>query len=163
MSATDDLLRNARAHAEAFAGGGLPIPPARRVAVIACMDARVNPYAILGLAEGDAHIIRNAGGIVTDSEIRSLALSQHLLGTEEVELIHHTDCGVFKFSEPDFVSRLERETGARPPWEVPPATDLEASVRESVRRVRESPFVPHKQSVRGFVYDVETGRLREVR
>lgn len=162
MSATDDLLRNAQAYADGFDKAGLPIPPARKVAVVACMDARVNPYAILGLSEGDAHIIRNAGGVVTEAEIRSLALSQHLLGTEEIVLIHHTDCGIFNFSEADFVSRLQRESGERPGWEVPTATDLDASVRDSIRRIRQSPFILRKESVRGFVYDVETGRLREV-
>ena len=162
MSATDDLLRNNEAYAQSFDAGDLPMPPAKKVAVLACMDARVIPSRILGLQTGDAHIIKNAGGVVTDDAIRSLAISQHLLGTEEIILIHHTDCGMLTFTDEEFAERLERETGERPSWAPRAFTDLEEDVRESIRRLRESPFIPRKHSIRGFVYDVTTGRLSEV-
>ena len=163
VSHTDQLLENNQAYAEAFDKPDLPLPPAKKVAVIACMDARLLPSKILGLEEGDAHVIRNAGGVVTDDEIRSLAISQHLLGTEEVVLVHHTDCGMLTFTDEQFASRLEGETGIRPAWSAECFDDLEQSVRESIARIKESPFIPRKGSVRGFVYEVETGRLREVR
>jgi carbonic anhydrase len=144
------------------AKGSLPLPPAKGVAVLACMDARVDPYGILGLAEGDAHVIRNAGGAVTDDAIRSLAISQHLLGTSEIILIHHTDCGMLTFTDDQFKDMLEQEAGARPSWAVETFTDLDQDVRDSIARVKSSPFVPRRDGVRGFVYDVKDGTLREV-
>jgi carbonic anhydrase len=162
MSVTDDLLRNNEAYADGFDKADLPLPPAKRLAVVACMDARLNPYAILGLEEGDAHVIRNAGGVVTDDEIRSLAISQRLLGTEEVILIHHTDCGMLTFTDDEFKAAVQKDTGIKPEWAVEAFGDLEEDVRQSIARVKASPFVPKKDSVRGFVYEVETGRLREV-
>ncbi len=162
MTVTDQLLANARAYAEAFDKADLPSPPARKVAIVACMDARLNPHALLGLSEGDAHVIRNAGGVVTDEEIRSLAISQHLLGTEEIVLIHHTECGMLTFTDEEFADRLEEATGARPTWAAHAFSDLEEDVRAAIRRIEESPFIPHKDSVRGFVYDVKSGELREV-
>lgn len=162
MSAIDELLRNNEAFAEGFDKGDQPRPPARKVAIVTCMDARLNPYPILGLAIGDAHVIRNAGGVITDDEIRSLAISQHLLGTEEIMLIHHTDCGMLTFSDAEFEQMLEREAGRRPEWPARSFSDLEESVRDSIRRIMQSPFVPRKDEVRRFVYDVKTGRLDEV-
>ncbi len=162
MSVTDELLSNAEAYAERFDKGDLPLPPGKPIAIVACMDARLVPSRILGLEEGDAHVIRNAGGLVTDDEIRSLAISQRLLGTREIVLIHHTDCGMLTFTDEDFRATLEDETGSAPEWVPGSFTDLDADVRESMRRVRESPFIPHRDAVRGFVYDVKTGRLREV-
>ena len=163
MTTTDELLRNNEAYAAAFDAGGLPMPPAKRVAVLSCMDARVIPSRILGLELGDAHIIKNAGGVVTDDAIRSLAISQNLLGTEEIVLIHHTDCGMLTFSDDELADRLERETGERPTWQAQAFTDLEQDVRASIAALRASPFLPRKDAIRGFVYDVETGRLSEVR
>ena len=162
MSQTDELLKNNEAYAEKFDKGGLPLPPARKVAVVACMDARLNPSYLLGLEEGDAHVIRNAGGVITDDEIRSLAISQHLLGTEEIMLIHHTDCGMLTFSDAEFEQMLEQETGQRPEWRARSFSDLEENVRDSIQRITESPFVVRKDQVRGFIYDVNTGRLDEV-
>jgi carbonic anhydrase len=162
MSVTDDLLRNNEAYADGFDKADLPLPPAKKLAVVACMDARLNPYAMLGLEEGDAHVIRNAGGVVTDDEIRSLAISQRLLGTEEVILIHHTDCGMLTFTDDEFKASIQKDTGIKPEWAVEAFPDLEEDVRQSIARVKASPFVPKKDSVRGFVYEVETGRLREV-
>jgi carbonic anhydrase len=162
MSQTDALLENNQAYVEDFGKGELPLPPAKKVAVIACMDARIVPSKILGLSEGDAHVIRNAGGVVTDEEIRSLAISQNLLGTEEVILIHHTDCGMLTFDDEEFAQKLENETGQRPDFEAHAFRDLEENVRESIATIKESPFIPHKNSVRGFIYEVESGRLREV-
>ena len=163
MSATDELLRNAERYAETFDRGELPMPPAKRVAILACMDARVNPYGLLGLGEGDAHVIRNAGGVVTDDAIRSLAISQRLLGTEEIVLIHHTDCGMLSFKDDDFRRQVEQETGVKPPWAAEAFDDLEQDVRQSIARIKTSPFVPNKDSVRGFVFDVGTGKLTEVK
>jgi|SRR5919199_1715634 carbonic anhydrase len=162
MSAIDEFLNNNEAFAESFDKGDLPLPPAKKVAIVACMDARLNPYPILGLSIGDAHVIRNAGGVITDDEIRSLAISQHLLGTEEIMLIHHTDCGMLTFTDEDFTQMLETQTGQRPDWGARSFSDLEENVRDSIRRIRESPFIPRKDEVRGFVYDVKTGRLSEV-
>jgi carbonic anhydrase len=162
MSQTDDLLANNETYAQSFAQAGLPAPPARKVAVIACLDARVNVYGILGLNEGDAHVIRNAGGVVTDDEIRSLAISQRLLGTEEIILIHHTDCGMLTFTDDEFRNSIQRETGIKPGWAAESFTDVETDVRQSMARIQASPFIPRKDSVRGFVYETETGRLREV-
>jgi carbonic anhydrase len=162
VSATDDLLRNAEAYAASFDKADLPLPPARKVAVVACMDARLNPYGLLGLAEGDAHIIRNAGGVVTDDEIRSLSISQRLLGTEEIVLIHHTDCGMLTFTDDEFKRAVQDDVGIKPQWAVEAFDDLDEDVRQSIERIRSSPFIPRKDSVRGFVYDVHTGGLREV-
>jgi carbonic anhydrase len=162
MSVTDELLHNAEAYAEAFDKGDLPLPPARKVAVLACMDARLNPYGLLGLQEGDAHVIRNAGGVVTDDEIRSLSISQRLLGTEEIILIHHTDCGMLTFTDDDFKRQVQDDTGIKPEWAAEAFPDLDEDVRQSIARIQASPFIPRKDSVRGFVYEVESGRLREV-
>jgi carbonic anhydrase len=162
LSATDDLLRNNEAYAASFDKGGLPSPPARKVVVLACMDARLDPARALGLEEGDAHVIRNAGGVVSEDAIRSLAISQHLLGTAEIVLVQHTDCGLLTFTDEEFAERLERETGGRPDWRAHTFADLDANVRDSIRRIEQSPFLPRTDSVRGFVYEVETGRLREV-
>ena len=161
MSTTDDLLRNAETYATSFDDGSLPMPPARKVVVVACMDARLNPYGLLGLKEGDAHIIRNAGGVVTDDTIRSLSISQRLLGTEEILLIHHTDCGMLTFSDDDFKSQVQADVGIKPEWAVETFKDLDEDVRQSMARVKASPFIP-KKNVRGFVYQVEDGALREV-
>jgi carbonic anhydrase len=155
-------LENAERYAEEFDRGDLPLPPAKRVAVLACMDARLNPAAVLGLSEGDAHVIRNAGGVVTDDEIRSLSISQRLLGTEEIILIHHTDCGMLTFDDDAFRRALQEETGIKPEWAVEAFDDLEGDVRQSIARIKSSPFIPKKDRVRGFVYDVRTGRLAEV-
>ena len=162
MSATDELLANNAEYAEKFDKGGLPLPPAKKVAIIACMDARVMPALILGLKEGEAHVIRNAGGVVTDDEIRSLAISQRLLGTEEVILIHHTDCGMLTFNDDEFRQAIQADTGIKPTWSAEAFGDLEDDVRQSIARIKASPFIPRKDSVRGFVYDVETGKLNEV-
>jgi carbonic anhydrase len=163
MSVTDELLANADRYAEAFDRGELPMPPAKRVAVLACMDARLNPYGLLGLSEGDAHVIRNAGGVVTDDEIRSLAISQRLLGTEEIILIHHTDCGMLTFTDDDFRRQIQADTGIKPEWAAEAFDDPEEDVRQSIARIKASPFIPKKDHVRGFVFDVQTGRLTEVR
>ena len=162
MAVTDDLLSNATNYAKAFDRGDLPLPPAKHVAVVACMDARLNVYGLLGLEEGDAHVIRNAGGVVTDDEIRSLVISQRLLATTEIILIHHTDCGMLTFTDDDFRRQVQRDTGIKPEWAVEAFDDLEEDVRQSIARIKASPFIPHKESVRGFVYDVKTGELGEV-
>ncbi len=162
MTETDRLLENARAYAEDFDGPDLPAPPSKRVAVLACIDARLVPTRLLGLNEGEAHIVRNAGGVVTEDAIRSLSLSQHLLGTEEIVLIHHTDCGMLKITDEEFAAKLEEETGRRPEWSAQAFSDLEQDVRDSIARLKASPFIPRKESIRGFVYDVKTGELREV-
>jgi carbonic anhydrase len=162
MSVTDELLENAERYAAEFDKGDLPLPPAKRVAVVACMDARLNPNGLLGLTEGDAHVIRNAGGVITDDEIRSLAISQRLLGTEEIILIHHTDCGMLTFGDDDFRRQLQQETGIKPEWAAEAFQDLEEDVRQSIARIKASPFIPRKNAVRGFVYDVTTGELSEV-
>ncbi len=162
MSVTNELLANAERYAERFDKGALPLPPARKVAVVACMDARLNPYGLLGLREGDAHVIRNAGGVITDDEIRSLSISQRLLGTEEIILIHHTDCGMLTFTDDEFRRSVQDEVGIKPEWAPESFSDLDEDVRQSMARIEASPFIPRKDSIRGFVYDVETGRLREV-
>jgi carbonic anhydrase len=162
MSRTDELIANNRSYAERFDQADLPKPPGKKVAVVACMDARVNPYGLLGLADGDAHIIRNAGGVITDDAIRSLAISQRLLGTEEIVLVHHTDCGMLSFTDHAFQQQIAADTGVKPPWSPEAFDDLEADVRQSMARVRTSPFLPNADSVRGFIYEVETGRVREV-
>jgi carbonic anhydrase len=163
MSEIDQLLENAQRYGDAFDKGDLPLPPAKRVAIVACMDARLNPYALLGLSEGDAHVIRNAGGVITDDEIRSLSISQRLLGTEEIMLIHHTDCGMLTFSDDAFRRQVQEETGVKPEWAAEAFDDLETDVRQSIARIKASPFIPKKERIRGFVYEIETGRLREVR
>ena len=162
MSVTDELLANNEAYASQFDKGELPLPPAKKVAVVACMDARLDPARVLGLEEGDAHVIRNAGGVVTDDEIRSLAISQRLLGTEEVVLIHHTDCGMLTFSDDEFKRSIQDETGIKPEWAAEAFGDLDEDVRQSIARIKASPFIPRKDAIRGFVYEVETGKLREV-
>jgi carbonic anhydrase len=161
MSTTDDVLRNAEQYASSFDKGDLPMPPGRKLAVVACMDARLIPTKVLGLQEGEAHVIRNAGGVVTDDTIRSLAISQHKLGTEEIILIHHTDCGMLTFKDDEFREQLQDETGVKPAWAAESFTDLDRDLRQSIERIRNSPFIPNK-NVRGFVYEVETGKLREV-
>jgi carbonic anhydrase len=162
MSVTDELLRNNEAYAQSFEKGDLPLPPARGVAVVACMDARLDVHKILGLQEGDAHVIRNAGGVITDDEIRSLAISQRLLGTTEIVLIHHTDCGMLTFSDDELKQQIQEDVGIKPHFSMESFSDLEEDVRQSIARIQANPFVPNKDSVRGFVYEVETGRLREV-
>src|ERR687885_1752212 len=162
MSVTDELLENNAAYAESFEKGDLPLPPARGVAVVACMDARLDVHKALGLELGDAHVIRNAGGVVTDDEIRSLAISQRLLGTEEVILIHHTDCGMLTFNDDEFRRQIQEDTGIKPAWSAEAFEDLEEDVRQSINRIKASPFIPKKDSIRGFIYEVETGRLRQV-
>ena len=162
MSVTDELLRNNEGYAASFDKGDLPLPPAKKVAVLACMDARLSPYGALGLTEGDAHVIRNAGGVVTDDEIRSLAISQRLLGTEEIILIHHTDCGMLTFTDDQFKRQIQDDVGIKPEWAAESFPDLDEDVRQSIARIKASPFIPRKDSVRGFVYDVKTGRLREI-
>ena len=161
MSVTDELLANNARYAETFSGP-LPLPPAKHVAVVACMDARLDVYRILGLKEGEAHVIRNAGGVVTDDEIRSLTISQRLLGTREIILIHHTDCGMLTFTDDQFKRSIQDETGIKPPWAAEAFPDLEEDVRQSIARIKASPFVPHKDAIRGFVFDVATGKLNEV-
>ena len=161
MSATDQYLKNNQAYAAQFSGP-LPLPPSSHVAVVACMDARLNVYGILGLGDGEAHVIRNAGGVVTEDEIRSLAISQRLLGTTEIILIHHTDCGMLTFTDDGFKRSIQDETGIKPEWAAEAFTDLDEDVRQSVARIKASPFVPHKDSIRGFVFDVATGKLNEV-
>ena len=162
MTVTDELLANAERYAATFDKGDLPMPPARQIAVVACMDARLNPYGLLGLSEGDAHVIRNAGGVITQDELRSLAISQRLLGTREIVLIHHTDCGMLTFTDQGFRDDIAAETGIRPSWASEAFTDLDADVRQSMARVHAETSIPIKDSVRGFVYDVSTGVLREV-
>ena len=162
MSTTDELVHNNEAYAASFDKGDLPLPPGKKVAVVACMDARLQVYEVLGLDVGDSHIIRNAGGVVTDDVIRSLAISQRLLGTEEIVLIHHTDCGMLTFTDDQFKADLEQETGIKPAWAAEAFTDLDADVRQSIARIKASPFIPRTDAVRGFVYDVHTGTLREV-
>ena len=161
MSATDDYLRNNAAYAAGFSGP-LPLPPSRHVAVVACMDARLNVYAILGLKDGEAHVIRNAGGVITDDEIRSLAISQRLLGTTEIILIHHTACGMLTVTDDSFKQSIQVDTGLRPPWAVEAFTDVEEDVRQSRARILASPYIPYKDDIRGFVFDVATGKLNEV-
>ena len=162
MSAIDELLGNNASYAEAFEKGSLEMPPAKQIAVVACMDARLETGILLGLAEGDAHIIRNAGGVVSDDVIRSLTISQRLLGTREIMLIHHTDCGMLTFTDADLNQQILEETGLKPPFAMEAFADLDADVLQSVARIKASPYIPHTDQVRGFVYDVKTGKLREV-
>jgi carbonic anhydrase len=158
----DDLLVNNEHYAADHGQSHVPIRPVKRLVVVACMDSRLDLFAALGLKLGDAQVLRNAGGVITDDVIRSVAISQRVLGTEEIVLIHHTDCGMQKISDDDFLTQIAEETGVRPSFAIEAFDDVDASVRQSIARVRNSPFVPHKDSVRGFVYDVDTGRLREV-
>ena len=162
MTVTDELLRNKAEFARSFSNGDLPMPPGKHLAVVACMDARVNVYALLGLHEGEAHVIRNAGGVVTEDVIRSLAISQWLLGTREIILIHHTDCGMLTFSDDQVKADIEADTGLRPHFALEAFSDLERDIRQSIARIKASPFVANKDSVRGFIFDVTTGRLQEV-
>lgn len=162
MSVTDELLKNNERYAASFDKGGTPLPPARGIAVVACMDARLHVSAILGLEIGDAHIIRNAGGVVTDDAIRSLVISQRLLGTKEIILIHHSDCGMVTFSDDAVKAQIKEDIGIRPPFALEAFPDAADDVRQSIARVKASPFIPHRDNVRGFVYDVSTGRLNEV-
>ena len=162
MSVTDDLLKNNEEYAKGFDKGDLPLPPAKGVAVVACMDARLDVHAMLGLELGDAHVIRNAGGVITDDEIRSLLISQRLLGTTEIILIHHTGCGMLTFTDDEVAAGVEADTGVKPPFALESFPDLEGNVRESIEKIKTSPFIPNKDAIRGFVYEVETGRLREV-
>jgi len=162
MSVTDEYLANNARYAESFSGP-LPMPPSKQIAIVACMDARLNVYGLLGLGNGEAHVIRNAGGVITDDEIRSLAISQRLLGTREIMLIHHTDCGMLTFTDDAFKRSIQDDTGIKPAWGAEAFPDLGEDVRQSVARIKASPFVPHTDSIRGFVFDVATGRLNEVK
>src|SRR5215475_13161833 len=161
MSAIDQYLANNARYAEGFSGP-LPMPPSAHLAVLACMDARLNVYALLGLKDGEAHVIRNAGGVITDDEIRSLAISQRLLGTREIMLIHHTDCGMLTFTDDNFKNSIREETGIKPHWSAESFADLEGDVQQSIARIKVSPFVPHRDAIRGFIFNVATGRLKEV-
>src|SRR5246127_4933254 len=160
MTVTDQYLANNAEYARTFAGP-LPLPPSKHVAVVACMDARLDVYRILGLKDGEAHVIRNAGGVITDDEIRSLAISQRLLGTREIVLIHHTDCGMLTFTDDDFKRSIQDETGIKPEWAAEAFADLDEDVRQSLHRIKASPFIPQKDAIRGFVFDVATGQLNE--
>ncbi len=162
MPITDQVLINNSLYADAFTKGDLPLPPRLKLAVLACMDARLDVHKILGLDEGDAHVIRNAGGVATDDAIRSLVISQRLLGTEEIVLLHHPDCGMLTFRDDDVKRQIEEETGIRPAFALEAFPDLAQDVRQSIRRIIESPFIPRKASVRGFIYDVKSGRVSEV-
>ena len=162
MTVTDELLKNNAEFTRSFSKGDLPMPPGKGLAVVACMDARLNVYALLGLSEGEAHVIRNAGGVVTEDVIRSLAISQHLLGTSEIILVHHTDCGMLTFTDDEVKADIESKTGLRPHFALEAFSDLESDIRQSIARIKHSPFVLHKDRVRGFVYDVRSGALQEV-
>ncbi|MCY4625403.1 MAG: carbonic anhydrase [Chloroflexi bacterium] len=162
MSAIDDVLQGNAQYAAGFDKGGLPLPPARGLAVVACMDARLDVHGLLGISAGDAHVIRNAGGVVSDDAIRSLLISQRLLGTREVMLIHHTDCGMLTFRDDDVKDAIQADTGLRPSFSLEAFGDLEGDVRQSMARIQTNPFIPNKDQVRGFVYDCATGRLNEV-
>jgi carbonic anhydrase len=162
MTVTDDLLRNNADFAKSFSNGDLPMPPGKGLAVVACMDARLNVYALLGLQEGQAHVIRNAGGVVSDDVLRSLVISQRLLGTREVILVHHTDCGMLTFTDDQVKADIEADVGLRPHFALEAFSDLERDIRQSIARIKASPFVPNKDSIRGFIYDVTTGQLKEV-
>jgi carbonic anhydrase len=161
MSVTEQYLANNARYAQTFSGP-LPMPPSAHLAVVACMDARLNVYGVLGLDEGEAHVIRNAGGVITDDQIRSLAISQRLLGTRKIVLIHHTDCGMLTFTDDQFKRSIQDETGIKPPWSAEAFTTLDEDVRQSIARIKASPFIPHKDQIRGFVFDVATGKLNEV-
>ena len=163
MSFTDTCLTNNARYAESFDKGDVPLAPAGKAAIIACMDARIETGRLLGLVEGDAHVIRNAGGVVTEDVIRSIVISQRLLGTREIILIHHTDCGMLTFRDDDVKDAIAADTGLRPPFALEAFPDLEENVRQSIRRLEASPFIPVKDHIRGFIHDVESGRLNEVK
>lgn len=163
MSAIDNYLENNAKYADAFSKGDLPMPPAKEIAIVACMDARLETGALLGLTEGEAHVIRNAGGVVTEDVIRSLTISQRLLGTREIMLIHHTDCGMLTFQDKDVKDAIKQETGIRPSFALEAFSDLDDDVHQSIERIKTSPFLVHKDAIRGFVFEVETGKLREVK
>jgi carbonic anhydrase len=162
MTVTDEYLANNEQYAQGFTGP-LPLPPAKHTAVVACMDARLDVYRILGLHEGESHVIRNAGGVATDDVIRSLAISQRLLGTTEIVLIHHTDCGMLTFTDDGFKATIQADTGIKPAWAAEAFSDLPDDVRQSIARIKASPFLLTTENVRGFVFDVATGRLDEVK
>ncbi len=162
MTVTDELLQNNESYAAGFDKGELPMPPGKQTAVLACMDARLNVYGILGLQEGEAHVIRNAGGVATDDAIRSLVISQRLLGTREIILIHHTDCGMLTFTDDTVKRQIQDEVGIKPEFALEAFPELDEDVRQSIARIKSNPFIPHTDQVRGFVYEVETGKLREV-
>jgi carbonic anhydrase len=162
MSVIDEILEHNETYVEQFARSALSIPPAKKLAVVVCMDARLETGVLLKLVEGDAHVIRNAGGVVTDDVIRSLTISQRLLGTREIMLIHHTDCGMVTFTDAELKQQILEDTGLKPPFAMETFEDVDADVRQSMARVRACPYIPHKDEVRGFVYDVESGHLREV-
>ncbi|MDE0393144.1 MAG: carbonic anhydrase [Gammaproteobacteria bacterium] len=162
MSVIDELLDNNAHYADTFGKGDAPLPPGRHLAIVACMDARLDPHRMLGLEEGDAHVIRNAGGVVSDDAIRSIVISQRLLGTREIMLIHHTDCGMLTFRDDDVKDSIESDTGLRPSFALEAFGDLDQDIRQSIARIKASPFVPNKDHIRGFVYDCATGRLKEV-
>ena len=162
MTVIDQLLENNARYAGGFDKGDLPLPPARNLAVVACMDARLDVHKILGISEGDAHVIRNAGGVVSDDALRSLVISQRLLGTTSIVLIHHTDCGMLTFRDDDVKDAIEADTGLRPAFSMEAFGNLEQDVRQSISRIEACPFIPNKDQVRGFVYDCATGRLNEV-
>jgi carbonic anhydrase len=162
MSSTNALLKANEQYAQQFTKGDKALPPAKKVAIVACMDARIETGRLLGLEEGDAHVIRNAGGVVTDDVIRSLSISQRLLGTKEIVLIHHTDCGMLTFRDDELKDQIEQETGLRPHFALEAFPDLHNDVQQSIRRIKASPYIPHKDRIRGFIYDVTTGRLNEV-
>jgi carbonic anhydrase len=162
MTVTDELLRNNAEFARSFSNGDLPMPPGKHLAVVACMDARLNVYALLGLREGEAHVIRNAGGVVSDDVLRSLVISQRLLGTREVVLVHHTDCGMLTFTDDAVKADIEADVGLRPHFALEAFSDLERDIRQSIARIKASPFVPNKDAVRGFIYNVRSGALQEV-
>ena len=162
MTVTDELLENAKRYAETFDKGDLPLPPAKQIAIVACMDARLNPYGLLGLSEGDAHVIRNAGGVITQDALRSLAISQRLLGTKEIVLVHHTDCGMLTFTDDAFRQQIQADTGIKPSWAAEAFSDLDTDVRQSIARIHAEPSIPLKDSIRGFIYEVGNGTLREV-
>jgi carbonic anhydrase len=161
VTVTDDFLANNAQYASDF-NGPLPLPPSKHVAVVACMDARIDVYRVLGINEGESHVIRNAGGVVTDDAIRSLAISQRLLGTREIILIHHTDCGMLTFTDDEFKRSIQDETGIKPEWAPESFPDVAEDVRQSIARIKASPFIPKTDAVRGFIFDVATGKLDEV-
>lgn len=162
MSIIDELLKNNEEYASTFDKGDLPIPPGKHIAVVTCMDARLSPYVMLGLNEGEAHVIRNAGGVITEDEIRSLVISQRLLGTQEIMLIQHTDCGMLTFSDDEVKQQIYDDVGIKPSFALESFSDLDENIRQSIARIVSNPFIPNKENIRGFVYEVETGRLREV-
>jgi carbonic anhydrase len=162
VAAIDELLAHNRAFAAGFDRGHLDVRPSLRLAIVTCMDSRLDVFATLGLRDGQAHILRNAGGVITDDVVRSLAISQRRLGTEDVVLIHHTDCGLQLITDDGFRAELQEATGMAPAFAIESFTDVDADVRQSIARVRHSPFLLHRDRVRGFVYDVDTGALREV-